>query len=92
MNRIAVLFVTDNYQSLYVHTFGNLTITGYNSTLSNKAFIEKRERKGNNGQYIGYRNGLNLNDDVCDKDEWTVEIIEARTDRMVKEIMSMFEL
>lgn len=46
------------YQSLYVHTFGNLTITGYNSTLSNKAFNEKKERKDNNGHYIGYRNGL----------------------------------
>ena len=80
------------YQSLYVHTFGNLTITGYNSTLSNKAFAEKKERKDSNGQYIGYRNGLNLNDDVCDKDEWTVEIIKARTDRMVKEIMAMFAL
>lgn len=80
------------YQSLYVHTFGNLTITGYNSTLSNKAFAEKKERKDSNGQYIGYRNGLNLNDDVCDKDEWTVEIIKARTDRMVREIMAMFAL
>lgn len=80
------------YQSLYVHTFGNLTITGYNSTLSNKAFAEKKERKNSDGQYIGYRNGLNLNNDVCDKDEWTVEIIKDRTDRMVKEIMSMFVL
>ena len=80
------------YQSLYVHTFGNLTITGYNSSLSNKAFAEKKERKDNNGHYIGYLNGLNLNDDVCDKDEWTVEVIQARTDRMVKEIMVMFAL
>ena len=80
------------YQSLYVHTFGNLTITGYNSTLSNKAFAEKKERKDANGQYIGYRNGLNLNNDVCDKEEWTVEIIRARTDRMVAEILNMFTL
>lgn len=80
------------YQTLYVHTLGNLTITGYNSTLSNKAFSEKKNRKDTNGQYIGYRNGLNLNDDVCDKDKWTVDIIKARTDRMVKEIMSMFAL
>lgn len=80
------------YQSLYVHTLGNLTITGYNSTLSNKAFAEKKERKDNNGQYIGYRNGLNLNYDICDKSEWTVDIIKARTDRMVKEIMVMFAL
>ena len=27
---------------------------------------------------IGYRNGLNLNDDVCDKNEWTVDIIKGR--------------
>ena len=80
------------YQAEYVHTFGNLTITGYNSTLSNKSFSEKRDRKDNNGKYIGYRNGLNLNDDIRDKNEWTVDIIKARTDRMVKEIMSMFAL
>ena len=80
------------YQTRYVHTFGNLTITGYNSTLGNKAFNEKKERKDSNGQFIGYRNGLNLNDDVCDKDKWTVENIENRTDRMVKEIMKMFSM
>lgn len=80
------------YQSEYVHTLGNLTITGYNSSLSNKAFSEKKNRKDTNGQYIGYRNGLNLNDDVCDKDKWTVEIIKARTERMVAEIMTMFAL
>lgn len=80
------------YQSLYVHTFGNLTITGYNSTLGNKPFAEKKERKDVNGQYIGYRNGLNLNDDVCDKDEWTIDIIKARTERMVSEILTMFKL
>ena len=80
------------YQSLYVHTFGNLTITGYNSTLSNKSFQEKKERKDSSGHFIGYRNGLNLNQDVCDKDEWTVNNILARSDRMVKEIMEMFAL
>ena len=80
------------YQSLYVHTFGNLTITGYNSTLSNKAFAEKKERKDSNGHYIGYRNGLSLNDDVCDKEKWTVDIIKERTERMVREIIAMFVL
>ena len=80
------------YQTLYVHTFGNLTITGYNSSLSNKAFSEKKERKDSSGHYIGYRNDLNLNDDVRDKDEWTIDIIKSRTDRMVEKIMSMFAL
>ena len=40
----------------------------------------------------GKYNGLNLNDDVCDKDKWTVEIIKARTDRMAKEILAMFAM
>ena len=80
------------YQAQYVHTFGNLTITGYNSTLSNKAFLDKRDRKNQNGQYIGYRNGLSLNDDVCSRDSWTIEVIQERTERMVKEIIEMFAL
>ena len=80
------------YQTLYVHTLGNLTITGYNSTLSNKSFEEKRDRKDSTGKYIGYKNGLNLNADICNKDEWTVDIIMARTDSMVKTILEMFRL
>ena len=74
------------------HTFGNLTITAYNSSLSNKSFAEKRDRKNSEGNYIGYRNGLNLNDDVADKEKWTVEIIRNRTDVMVEKILAMFRL
>lgn len=80
----------EEYQAEYVHTFGNLTITGYNSALGNKSFTEKKERKDVNGRYIGYRNGLNINDDVCDKDEWTVDVIKSRTERMVDLIMEKF--
>lgn len=79
-------------QALYVHTLGNLTITGYNSTLSNRPFEDKKTRKDNNGNYIGYLNGINLNSDVCDKDAWTLDIIKIRTDRLVKEILNTFQL
>ncbi|MBP7918675.1 MAG: DUF1524 domain-containing protein, partial [Prevotella sp.] len=30
------------YLNEYTHKIGNLTITGYNSTLGNKSFLEKR--------------------------------------------------
>ncbi|MCP8340940.1 HNH endonuclease family protein, partial [Clostridioides difficile] len=36
----------DNYKEIhdkYLHTIGNLTLTGYNSKLSNKTFEEKKE-------------------------------------------------
>ena len=77
-------------QSQCVHTFGNLTITGYNSTLSNKPFIEKRDRQDREGNYIGYKNGLNLNKDVASQDDWTSIKIGARTDSLVSDILRMF--
>lgn len=81
------------YQNTYVHTLGNLTITGYNSTLSNKSFQEKKERKDSTTDaYIGYKNGLNLNSDVCDKDKWTVDIIKERTQFLVAQIKKTFEI
>ena len=79
-------------QSQIVHTFGNLTITGYNSTLSNKPFTEKRDRKDKDGKYIGYRNRLNLNSDVVSQDEWTAEKIDKRTDVLVNKVLQMFIL
>lgn len=80
------------YQDAYVHTLGNLTLTRYNPTLGNKSFAEKRDRKDAKGNSIGYKNGLKLNDDVRDKDTWSVDCIKARTKRMVEEIMTMFAL
>lgn len=80
------------YQQEYVHTFGNLTISGYNSNLGNKSFEYKKERKDDKGAYIGYRNGITLNDDVVRQSKWTTETIKNRTNSMVKNIMSMLSL
>lgn len=77
-------------QKKYVHKLGNLTITGFNSNLSNRPFANKRDMKNDNGKFIGYKNGLNLNSDVADKDAWTVETIVARTDRLVADILKLF--
>jgi predicted transport protein len=58
-------------QSKYLHTIGNLTLTGYNSELSDKLFIEKRDLTG------GFRNsGLFLNSHLRDLSIWNeAEII-----------------
>ena len=79
-------------QAQYVHTFGNLTITGYNSSLGNKSFDDKKNRKDSNGNYIGYLNKLSLNEDVCDKDKWTIEIIQKRGQNLIKQILELFSL
>ena len=77
-------------QAQLVHTLGNLTITGYNSKLSNMPFIEKRDRKDSNGANVGYRNGLNLNEDLVSVDSWTKEQIEARTAKLVEQALRAF--
>ena len=52
-------------QEVDVHRLGNLTITAYNSTLSNNAFTDKRDRVDSAGRLIGYRNGLSLNSSLA---------------------------
>ena len=80
------------YRAEYVHMLGNLTITGYNTKLSNFSFESKRDRKDQKGLYIGYRNGINLNADICDKDKWTVDEIVARTETLAKRIVAKFNI
>ncbi|HJE49842.1 GmrSD restriction endonuclease domain-containing protein [Lactobacillus crispatus] len=35
--------MSDNDHEKYVHTLGNLSITGYSSEMSNKSFEEKKQ-------------------------------------------------
>lgn len=80
------------YLEEYVHRIGNLTITGYNSTLSNKSFVEKRDRRSRDGQrYIGYKNGLEINREIASKDFWTIEDIKSRTSIIVERLMNMYK-
>lgn len=78
-------------KSDYVHTIGNLTITGYNQNLSNMSFEHKKDRKSKDKtKDIGYRNGLFLNSDIVTESEWTVDKITERTDKFVKTLLEMY--
>ncbi|AMB60474.1 DUF262 domain-containing protein [Microterricola viridarii] len=79
-------------QERMVHSLGNLTITGYNSTLSNKSFAEKRDRKDQRGNYIGYKNGLNLNAGLAVAEHFNQNDIAARTDELAARAMKLFDL
>ena len=80
------------YRSDYVHTLGNLTITGYNQNLSNMAFEQKRDRKSKDrSKDVGYRNGLYLNRNVVNEDTWTVQKIKDRTDAIVGLLLDMYK-
>lgn len=80
------------YRFDYVHTLGNLTITGYNQNLSNMSFEHKKDRKSKDKtKDIGYRNGLFLNQDVVTENTWTVDKIKDRTDKIVATLMDMYK-
>jgi uncharacterized protein with ParB-like and HNH nuclease domain len=80
------------YRDKYVHKLGNLTISGYNSKLGNKSFLEKRDRKDSKGRYVGYKNGLFLNQTLKNKSSWMVTDIEERTKSLVKLALDLFKL
>ena len=84
--------LANKYLEEYTHKIGNLTVTGYNSTLGNKSFEEKRDRKSKDGQrFIGYKNGLEINREIATKDKWTIEDIKTRTKALVDELMKVYE-
>ena len=75
-------------QKEYTHKLGNLTLSAYNSNLSNQSFIYKRDKTDKHGDYIGYKNGLFLNEDLKSIDSWGVDQIEKRGERLKSEILS----
>lgn len=76
----------------FTHKIGNLTLTGYNSSLSNMSFDKKMNRKDEKGNYVGYRNGLKLNEDIITKTKWDTQDIKNRTDLLVKTFLEDFKM
>lgn len=63
----------------WLHTIGNLTLTGYNSEYSDKPFNEKRDMQG------GFKHSpLRLNDGLGSVDRWNEKSIQTRADKLAK--------
>ena len=84
--------LAQEYRDKYVHKLGNLTITGYNSKLGNMSFERKKERKNEDGNFIGYKNGLGINAEIAQKGSWTINDIINRTDWIVSELLVKYKL
>lgn len=79
-------------QETHVHKLGNLTISGFNSSLGNKSFQEKRDRTDSEGREVGYKNELKLNAELAAADAWTIKQIDSRTTQLVGQLMSLFTM
>ena len=78
-------------QQTHTHKLGNLTLSGFNTSLGNKIFEEKRDRKNKAGNYIGYKNGLSLNESLARAESWSVEQIDERTEQLVQQAIELFK-
>lgn len=70
----------------YLHTLGNLSVTGYNSELSNKSFTDKKAIIRENSKAII------LNNDILDKDSWNIEDIRVRGKRLAEIILDRYKI
>ena len=75
-----------------LHSLGNLTLTGYNSSLSNRKFEDKRDHTNEKARYTGFRNGLSLNADLADANAWTANQMRERRQRLAGQAFDLFRL
>ena len=70
----------------YIHTLGNLTLTGYNSELSDKPFVEKRDMIKDKSKFVL------LNQDIIDKEHWNEDTIRTRAERLSAKLLTELKL
>ena len=71
----------ENVYATYLHTFANLTLTGYNSSYGNHSFLEKKngyiDHKGN--KVDGFKDSaFRLSNYLKTIDTWTINELQAR--------------
>ena len=72
-------------QETWLHTLGNLTLTGYNAEYSDRPFPEKRDMPG------GFRESpLHLNQGLAQVEVWNEEAIRQRADRLARQAVKVW--
>ena len=71
----------------YLHTLGNLTLTGYNSELGDKPFAEKKELLSEVHTKV-----VKLYETIKCCDEWNAATIEARAEVLSKEVAELYSV
>lgn len=72
-------------QQQWLHTLGNLTLTGYNAEYSDRPFSDKRDMKG------GFKESpLKLNAGLGQLDVWNETTIQGRAKRLANEALAVW--
>lgn len=71
----------------WLHTLGNLTLTGHNSELGDRPFEKKKEMLEEYNTKV-----VRLNKDVIKADTWNAQSIKKRAARLSKEVFKLFPI
>jgi len=75
----------ERIQRTWLHTLGNLTLTGYNPELSDRSFTEKRDMKG------GFKESpLRMNQGLGNLDRWTEDTIKSRAATLARRAVGVW--
>ncbi len=75
----------ERIRETWLHTLGNLTLTGYNSEYSDRPFEEKRDMQG------GFRESpLRLNQGLGSIEQWNEDTIMARSERFAEKAIEVW--
>lgn len=77
----------ERIQETYLHTLGNLTLTGYNSEYSDRTFVEKRDMPGGFAE-----SPLRLNQGLKDLENWNEETIKQRGERLAAQAATVWSM
>lgn len=69
----------------YLHTLGNLTLTGYNPELSNRSFSEKQDMEGGFGD-----SPLRLNRSLAEAEVWNEDTIRERAEELAEKALQIW--
>lgn len=85
--------ITEEDRISWMHTLGNMTLTCYNSNLSNSDYKVKCDAKEKNtGKPIGLTSGnVKLNQDFLSNDTWGIEQIKLRGKRLANLFANLFD-
>jgi hypothetical protein len=70
----------------YLHTIGNLTLTGYNPELNDKSFLEKRDMEGGFGD-----SPIQLNSSLAKLEHWNEAEILKRAHELAQKALEIWE-
>lgn len=75
-------------QAKYLHTIGNLTLTGYNSEYSDLPFLEKRDFPEK-----GFKDSpLHLNQDLARLGTWNEQTIQTRAQKLAEKALMVWAI